>query len=396
MCEVKDFYASMGINLYINNIRNIDNTEYTDNLYIDALNNIDNTVNIYAFKRLPESYQFCGYYTPFYDLIIIPSYWCLNTNTMIHELGHFFSLPHTFSGFPIGLDNCGVYVTSGEKVDGSNCTTAGDRICDTPPDNNSLGNQTCPGGMTCLQYDPDGVAFMPDPTNHMSYFRNSCQNKLTDGQVAVMIDNIENERVDFINPAPLNINPVVEAVELNSPTGIEIPYDRVLFEWDAVPNANLYHIEISRSSSFLPSFRIAHTFTTENQYVSKKLKKNTTYHWRVLPVNGANTCSISDIWASGSFTTNDQTVLLPHIEDFNVSPNPAQNESVTISLTGRRFMIGQLHLYTKTGQRVHSKNIQVFEGANSFDLDVRELAAGLYLVYAEFDEEAVWQKLIIQ
>lgn len=44
-----------------------------------------------------------------------------------HEMGHYFGLLHTH-----GIDDNDSPGTTDELVNGSNCTTAGDRICDTP------------------------------------------------------------------------------------------------------------------------------------------------------------------------------------------------------------------------------------------------------------------------
>lgn len=151
MCEVTTFYAEMGINLYIDQIRNVNNTAWTEHnalSTITLLNDVNYTVNMYLFKTLPPpqpGFVLCGYFSPSEDVLALNSSACFDAATTIHELGHFFNLPHTFFGFEsAAASNCGVYVTSGEKVDGSNCAVAADRICDTTPDNNSRGGQPCP------------------------------------------------------------------------------------------------------------------------------------------------------------------------------------------------------------------------------------------------------------
>ena len=50
---------------------------------------------------------------------------CVNSGSFAHETGHFFGLPHTF--------NPDESQTT-ELADGSNCSTDGDKICDTPAD----------------------------------------------------------------------------------------------------------------------------------------------------------------------------------------------------------------------------------------------------------------------
>ena len=95
-------------------------------------------------------------------------------NTIPHELGHYFGLLHTF-------ENPG-----SELVDGSNCDTAGDLVCDTPADfanpgdeQNSLVNDDCifVAGIT----DSNGDWFDPDTGNIMSYY-SGCTCRFTHGQ----------------------------------------------------------------------------------------------------------------------------------------------------------------------------------------------------------------------
>lgn len=91
---------------------------------------------------------------------------------LAHEMGHFWGLPHTF-------ENLGT-----ELVDGSNCSTAGDAICDTPadpyfgaPEDQYHSNCIFTATMT----DPNGQYYSPDMGNIMSYYT-SCSCRFTHGQ----------------------------------------------------------------------------------------------------------------------------------------------------------------------------------------------------------------------
>lgn len=81
-----------------------------------------------------------------------------------HELGHFMSLEHTFLGF-------------NELVDGSNCNTAGDFVCDTPADPNQFNLCSYVGTGT----DANGDFYQPDSINIMSY--SGCYERFTPGQI---------------------------------------------------------------------------------------------------------------------------------------------------------------------------------------------------------------------
>lgn len=99
-----------------------------------------------------------------------------NQSTLPHELGHFFGLQHTFGDSTI--EN-----TTKELTDGSNCKTEGDFICDTPADPNGLINNNCQFvGLS----DKKRHNFKPLVNNYMSYYKNSCKNKFTDGQYLAM------------------------------------------------------------------------------------------------------------------------------------------------------------------------------------------------------------------
>jgi PKD repeat protein len=86
--------------------------------------------------------------------------------TLTHEIGHWLGLLHPFQG------GCG----------GSNCSTSGDRICDTPPvQDPSYG---CPlVKNSCSNDSPDEL---DNVENYMDYANGSCLNMFTAGQKAVM------------------------------------------------------------------------------------------------------------------------------------------------------------------------------------------------------------------
>ena len=87
----------------------------------------------------------------------------VTSGTFSHEMGHFCSLAHTFEG------------NGAENVNGSNCATEGDGICDTPADPFSPGANMEDFVKDCrfisLLTDANGEYYNPDLGNIMSYYK---------------------------------------------------------------------------------------------------------------------------------------------------------------------------------------------------------------------------------
>jgi len=92
----------------------------------------------------------------------------IGAGTIIHELGHLFGLEHTFEGSGI------------ELVNGSNCETEGDKICDTPADpyvngedfSQYINLETCE--FISIKRDSMNQFYQPDVGNFMSYYPCAC------------------------------------------------------------------------------------------------------------------------------------------------------------------------------------------------------------------------------
>lgn len=113
----------------------------------------------------------------------------LGSALLAHEIGHYMSLAHTFTG---GCAN-------------NDCLVDGDGICDTPPDNSKAGcNQNTCDTDTLSNYS-NGIftTDVPDMTsNFMDY--SSCPNEFTQGQADKMLFVIDNQRINLAVEAPSN------------------------------------------------------------------------------------------------------------------------------------------------------------------------------------------------
>ena len=153
-------------------------------------NNQPDIMNIYFVESIAfGNGNACGYtYLPgnpnqYYDVIVMDNQ-CTNnpvSTTLIHEFGHHFNLIHTHgdSNEPESTD---------ELVNGNNCSTAGDRVCDTPAD--PLINGSNVSSVNCMYTgnatDSMGLFYDPDTSNIMSYSPNTCTDSISIEQYARM------------------------------------------------------------------------------------------------------------------------------------------------------------------------------------------------------------------
>ncbi|RMG21332.1 MAG: T9SS C-terminal target domain-containing protein, partial [Bacteroidetes bacterium] len=145
--------------------------DFDRSLYADSLvsYNIPNVINIYFINKILNDASFlCGYASfPWneQEYVVVKNECALNGSTLAHEIGHYLGLYHTHETF-----------YGNEFVDGSNCTYAGDELCDTPADPR-LGthnvNTACE--YTGRSRDLNGQFYEPDPGNIMSYSRKACR-----------------------------------------------------------------------------------------------------------------------------------------------------------------------------------------------------------------------------
>ena len=142
-----------------------------------------NTINMYFVHKINNlgGAGICGFaYFPGGVEAVVIQKDCINGNVFIHEMGHFFGLYHTHeTEFDI-INN------DPALVDGSNCPTTGDLICDTEVDPDGTNDQNC----KYVENDKDsnGDYYTPPIGNYMSYYDDVCACEFTQGQYNRMID----------------------------------------------------------------------------------------------------------------------------------------------------------------------------------------------------------------
>ena len=138
---------------------------------------IDSFVNIWVVESMADNT--IGYARPLSDTISMPGIVLIQAvtgnregtqrpfdwgRTAAHEMGHVFSLLHTFQDGCVGLTP-------------ADCALAGDEICDTPGQRNPTFGCPAPGSQnTCIDQPTD----LPDPLdNIMGYVDDSCMTRFT-------------------------------------------------------------------------------------------------------------------------------------------------------------------------------------------------------------------------
>jgi hypothetical protein len=143
-----------------------------ENVVADALNiYLGPSNNIYDGGIASASRRACTVGGSRVDLAGTAAKYMVTSRAISHEVGHLLNLEHTFLG--TGL------------VNGQNCSTTGDQVCDTPADNGfdyrSQLTQSCTWNNT-TERDANLQLYQPSTTNIMAYTHLRCMSNFTPGQ----------------------------------------------------------------------------------------------------------------------------------------------------------------------------------------------------------------------
>ncbi|MCS6928579.1 MAG: zinc-dependent metalloprotease [Saprospiraceae bacterium] len=334
----------------------------------------------------------CGY--AWYDAVVMRS-GCsgpFNT-TWAHEVGHHFSLPHTFSGWEGFEWNYGkaappfVYGRAVEKTNGSNCYTAGDGFCDTPPDylNYRWPCDTAGRSLT-EQIDPDGVPFRSDASLIMSYAYDRCAHRFSPEQIAAMRANLRTEHkayLQFTNPLPELPDDV--QVELVSPLDSTqvVQYNHIELKWKKIPGARYYVVEISRSPDFATRFYTETFIDTDHAIITKVMPNNWVLYWRVRAYSDWDLCQPFARAQIGSFRTQNllATNDLERRATLTLKPNPtSMSRPAQFQAQVEDAMEVLLTIYDAAGRLCWQQSERLYPGENTMALPIEQLQVGAYVL----------------
>ncbi len=198
--DANTYFAGTGIQFYSLGVDYIDDDFFYSGIQtqadIDALrstNVVADAINVYYTPTLPG---LCGISSFTFSSVqgIVMNNSCSGVpgdpTTMPHEIGHYFNLYHTHET-----------AFGTEFVDGSNCSSAGDLLCDTPADPNVFGQVssypacTYVGGAT----DPHGDPYNPDTHQIMSYSSGLCRDNFSPQSQAKAVNTLLTLRSNLLS-----------------------------------------------------------------------------------------------------------------------------------------------------------------------------------------------------
>jgi len=304
---------------------------YDDDNYEDSFmyqTRVNNVVNLYIVQSVPG---ICGYFTYGADAVVLV-HGCIgpDESTTTHELGHYFSLPHTFYGWEFD-DN--LPQSEWESVDREgpdrNCHVKADLFCDTGPDYIPE-RWSCGGGR--IFKDRHGVEFVTDSSFFMNYSGDACHDRFSDEQVEAMQANLLLERSGHLEfTQELNTEPLIPSA-MNYPAHGDtlVPNQNVLFTWENAGNAQ-YVFRI-RAIDFEEPFS-EEFITSDTEYLISVLKPYKEYAWSVTPFNDGNYCIKAD--SLNHFTTSrDLAMQLSNLDIVSPTCFGDANGSVSMEVTG--------------------------------------------------------------
>jgi len=193
---VNTVFKPIGMKFTICEFRYIDNYKYDSlnssstlfyhyDIELSTKYNVESRINMYFVNSPTKDYKTaCGYASlggintlDINSTIVIGKGTCASSLTYLHEIGHFFNLSHTFEN------------SVPELVNGSNCLTAGDGVCDTPADpydESGVNNFVKDCIFYNLAKDANGDYYSPDVTNIMGYYLNCACLKFSHDQYEKM------------------------------------------------------------------------------------------------------------------------------------------------------------------------------------------------------------------
>ena len=323
------------------------------------------------------------------------------SHLLSHELGHVFSLLHTYHGW---TDPSVLNMTKApendflnqptEYQDSTNCETGGDRICDTPPD--------YIGGFFPAGCDYDGGIMDPSCTpidpmenNIMTFYQ--CQSyKFTAQQFEVMEAEFENPRKNYLR---VSYQPIATGTPdlpvLIAPNGQAMTNanNELIADWDPVNNGAFFIFELSTNRFFS---QVIQTFsTTETSVLLENLDFGQTYYWRVTAYSESGcsiTSDVSEFEVNGSTNT---STLLESEHNLKIYPNPIKGNFIYGDFNTSKSQQVEIKLFQFDGKLIHQQSMNFHQGENTFSISTDNLPEGIFYIKMEMANSTISKKVML-
>jgi hypothetical protein len=288
-------------------------------------NNVNDALNIYFVGSLTASGAALNGISAFpsanpaENRIIMWNDATSNRITLPHEMGHYWNLYHTHETF-----------VGNELVNGTNCTTAGDLVCDTPADPCCYFYDPSTCTYTGTVKDANEQSYNPMVNNLMSYY-GLCRDIFTTGQYA-RIDAGYALRTSYMNSSTYTL--ACNATSAAAPTNVTLTSVGCGIKLTWTDNANNemgYIIEASTSSTgpFVAIGQVAANVTNFND--TRLLSDGNTYYYRVIAANSnADYSSIAQITFVGGINCYCTPPALVCAEGDAITNVKIQKEAITV------------------------------------------------------------------
>lgn len=286
-------------------------------------NNVARKINIYFVPNSNTSWTWRPNSGTTTQHILMKNSQAINGTTLSHELGHWFDLLHTHDG-------------GDELVDGSNCETAGDFVCDTPADPNLLGRVNASCVYTSTIVDANGDLYNPDTRNLLSY-AGSCRNRFSEGQILRMqsaILGMQTDRGYTFSYCPATLpEPGIHTIQQKSNGHFVDAYEHAdqdfrlvtrpaqnnnTQRWVLMPLGMVCTIQQKSNDRFID----AHEHADQDfRLVTRSKQNNSTQYWVLTPIPGYLATYTIQQLSNGRFVDAHEHAG----QDFRLVTRPAQN-----------------------------------------------------------------------
>lgn len=357
-----------------------------------------------------------AYYQPNEDWVVSRRDQISSTgSTIAHEFGHFFSLPHPFSGWdchpyttteytnPVNVDftiacDGGGGSTLIELQNGSNCNIAGDRICDTPPDYNlGLLYQNDCDENTVIK-DKNSQVITPITNNFMSYYTDCSSYVFTPNQKTLINASFFSSQRAYIRTGVVpNTTPVTGPVTYISPINGEFssgPSDIVL-DWEDTPGANRYMILFAQNASFTIN---SHKYfsTSSTLTIDIDLPVNANIYWKVWPYNESQTGAMYSATQTFKVGSGVGVNEIKEINAYSLAPNPVSlHQESMLTITSVKTFDAEMQISNSAGQILHKESITIPSGISQQRINTSDLVPGIYIVMLHSDTGTLVERLMI-